>query len=86
MSANSTTAGNSVTASTVTGTSAGTPSAISTGGTSDTQLVSLSGIEGLLDRNHDLRVPISPNSPVDIVGGGVKLPDGVEQLLFVAKP
>lgn len=33
----------------------------------------------------DVRVPVSLNSLAEIVNGGVKLPDGVEQLLFVVK-
>lgn len=33
----------------------------------------------------EVRVPISRNSLADIVNGGVKLPDGVEQQLFVVK-
>jgi hypothetical protein len=31
----------------------------------------------------DVRVPVSRNSLAEIVNGGVKLPDGVEQELFV---
>jgi hypothetical protein len=33
----------------------------------------------------DVRVPVSRNSLADIVNGGVKLPDGVEQELFVVQ-
>ncbi|PRC92982.1 MBG domain-containing protein [Solimicrobium silvestre] len=33
----------------------------------------------------DVRVPVSRNSLVDIVNGGVRLPNGVEQQLFVVK-
>ena len=33
----------------------------------------------------DVRVPVSRNSLADIVNGGVRLPDGVEQELFVVE-
>ena len=33
----------------------------------------------------DVRVPVSRNSLADIVNGGVRLPDGVEQELFVVQ-
>jgi filamentous hemagglutinin family protein len=35
------------------------------------------------DQSRDVRVPVSPNSLAEIVNGGVKLPSGVEQQLFV---
>lgn len=38
-----------------------------------------------LDRVTDVRVPVSRNSLAEIVNGGVKLPTGVEQQLFVVK-
>ncbi len=37
------------------------------------------------DGDRDVRVPVSRNSLADIVNGGVKLPDGVEQELFVVQ-
>ena len=33
----------------------------------------------------DVRVPVSRNSLAEIVNGGVRLPDGVEQELFVVQ-
>ena len=35
--------------------------------------------------SRDVRVPVSRNSLAEIVNGGVKLPGGVDQLLFVVK-
>ena len=35
--------------------------------------------------NRDVRVPVSRNSLAEIVNGGVKLPSGVDQMLFVVK-
>jgi filamentous hemagglutinin family protein len=37
------------------------------------------------NQSHDVRVPVSRNSLAEIVNGGVKLPSGVEQQLFVVK-
>jgi hypothetical protein len=37
------------------------------------------------DGNRDVRVPVSRNSLAEIVNGGLKLPDGVEQELFVVQ-
>lgn len=41
--------------------------------------------DGGVDVDREVRVPASRNSLVDIVNGGVKLPEGVEQQLFVVK-
>jgi hypothetical protein len=35
------------------------------------------------DGMREVRVPVSRNSLAEIVNGGVRLPDGVEQVLFV---
>ena len=40
---------------------------------------------GAADGEREIRVPVSRNSLADIVNGGVKLPDGVEQQLFVVQ-
>jgi len=40
---------------------------------------------GLADDSTDVRVPVARNSLVEIVNGGVRLPTGVEQQLFVVK-
>jgi hypothetical protein len=40
---------------------------------------------GASDGPRDVRVPVSRNSLADIVNGGVRLPDGVEQELFVVQ-
>lgn len=40
---------------------------------------------GAADGTREVRVPVSRNSLVEIVDGGVKLPGGVEQQLFVVK-
>ena len=40
---------------------------------------------GASDGIRDVRVPVSRNSLADIVNGGVRLPDGVEQELFVVQ-
>ena len=37
------------------------------------------------DGDREVRVPVSRNSLAEIVNGGVKLPDGVEQELFVVQ-
>lgn len=58
-----------------------------------TQVVSISEASKMLksegsdakESNAEVRVPASFNSLVDIVNGGVKLPTGVEQQLFVVK-
>jgi hypothetical protein len=60
------------------------------------QVVSLSQVSSMLpsagqssggasDSVRDVRVPVSRNSLADIVNGGVRLPIGVEQQLFVVK-
>jgi len=43
------------------------------------------GAQGGSDMVADVRVPVSRNSLAEIVNGGVKLPTGVEQELFVVK-
>jgi hypothetical protein len=58
-----------------------------------TQSISLSqartmmqgGTGGASDGDRDVRVPVSLNSLADIVNGGVNLPSGVEQQLFVVE-
>ena len=40
---------------------------------------------GASDGTREVRVPVSRNSLAEIVNGGVKLPGGVEQQLFVVK-
>ena len=62
------------------------------------QVVSLSQVRNMLQSSsqgggtpaqagipQDVRVPVSRNSLADIVNGGVRLPDGVEQELFVVQ-
>lgn len=46
-----------------------------------TTQVSLSELKK--DNSGDIRVPLSSNSIIDLVNGGVKLPEGVEQLFYV---
>jgi filamentous hemagglutinin family protein len=61
------------------------------GGNELSQAVGLSQARGLMQSpqggaagsDRDLRVPVSRNSLAEIVNGGVKLPTGVDQLLFV---
>jgi filamentous hemagglutinin family protein len=43
------------------------------------------GQSGTTNGTRDVRVPVSRNSLAEIVNGGVKLPSGVEQQLFVVK-
>ena len=43
------------------------------------------GLTGAGDIPPDVRIPVSRNSLADIVNGGVRLPDGVEQELFVVQ-
>jgi len=43
------------------------------------------GSGGASDGDKDVRVPVSRNSLADIVNGGVRLPTGVEQELFVVQ-
>ena len=43
------------------------------------------GQSGTSNGTRDVRVPVSRNSLAEIVNGGVKLPSGVEQQLFVVK-
>jgi filamentous hemagglutinin family protein len=60
-----------------------------------TQTVSLTDVKNMLNSSGtsgasadgvgDVRVPVSRNSLAEIVNGGVKLPTGVEQQLFVVK-
>ena len=58
-----------------------------------TQPVTLSQARAMMQANAsssaegvgDVRVPVSRNSLADIVNGGVKLPTGVEQELFVVE-
>lgn len=33
--------------------------------------------------NNDIRVPVGDNSVIELINGGVNLPDGVEQQFFV---
>jgi hypothetical protein len=40
---------------------------------------------GVSDGTREVRVPVSRNSLAEIVNGGVKLPGGVEQQLFVVR-
>ncbi len=40
---------------------------------------------GASEGSREVRVPVSRNSLAEIVNGGVKLPTGVDQLLFVVK-
>ncbi|TNC75521.1 hypothetical protein FHI69_17995 [Janthinobacterium lividum] len=48
------------------------------------RLLQASGAQGN-GGSQPLRLPVSRNSLMEIVNGGVKLPDGVDQLLFVVK-
>ena len=43
------------------------------------------GSGGASDGDREVRVPVSRNSLADIVNGGVRLPSGVEQELFVVQ-
>jgi filamentous hemagglutinin family protein len=57
------------------------------GGNEPSQAVTLSEATGMVQQGSfnspQLRVPVSRNSLADIVDGGVRLPSGVDQLLFV---
>ena len=57
-----------------------------------TQIITLSEIRINQENNQtnegsqtqqDVRVPISKNSVIELVNGGVNLPDGVEQQFFI---
>jgi hypothetical protein len=54
----------------------------------NTRMVSMNELRNeqtpdMLSQDTDIRVPISDGSKIELVNGGVKLPDGLDQLLFV---
>ncbi len=54
----------------------------------NTRMVSMNELRNeqtpdMLSQDTDIRVPVSDGSKIELVNGGVKLPDGLDQLLFV---
>ena len=47
------------------------------------KIVSLGELEQANSGTNEIRVPLGRNSMIDLVNGGVKLPDGLEQQFFV---
>jgi len=50
-----------------------------------TQLVGMQEVRGMMGGVSDIRIPLGQNSLIQLVNGGVRLPNGIEQEFFMAR-